>query len=109
HGCLSCLTNNIKQRDLRQWHYCLCHFFHNALLQSEQFLPPRRKEPVESCSTGRANGEQGERIGRFDGRNVVLSEQIHLCENHAMRATSQLFRMRRNLVAKLVVLRLPVH
>jgi hypothetical protein len=53
-------------------------------------------------------GEDPECVGRLDGRRLVLTEQVHLGEDDAMRLLSELRRVVRDLATELVVFGLPV-
>src|SRR6185437_13045799 len=71
--------------------------------------PPCSEQGLESVAPGGTDREHAERFGRVDRRRRLVSEQIHLGEHDAVRLERELRRVRADLVAELVVLRLPVH
>src|SRR5687767_3760592 len=103
------VTFNFMSSSLRQWYFCLCDLGCNALLHAQQLAPPRCEQAVETRPCRRADRESRKRSLRFDRREIVFAEQIHLRENHAVRTPGQLLRMRRDFMTELIVFGLPVH
>src|SRR5450759_1567441 len=84
-------------------------FWPDTLLEAQELRPPRRREGIQSFARSRADRKKPECFGRVDGRRVLLAQEIHLRENHAMRLGREVRRVLADLTPQLVVLRLPVH
>src|SRR6185437_2805933 len=79
------------------------------LLHRQHSRPPRCEQGFETVAPGGTDREHAECFGRVDRRRRLVSEQIHLGEHDAVRLEGELRRVRGDLGAELVVLRLPVH
>src|SRR5688500_11143685 len=69
---------------------------------------PRGDHAVQAQWCNAAYYEQAARVARVDRWRIILPEQVHLTEQHALPLLCELNRLPRDLTAQLVAPRMPV-